>query len=134
MNDLVYTLQVCVTAWMGWSPVDRQPLETGGTTDQTGFAQDPSSDTEDGMELVAEKVVAYLQESWPAITAVNARIPGYGTTTNGFIEPFHSNSIGDMEDAPNSWVHADGRDDAGTIKKLIVTLTGARRIRVQGTL
>ena len=88
---------------------------------------------QDGIELVAERGQSYLQESWTTVAAINARIPGYNVTTNGFIEPFHTHSIGDIEDAPNSWVHADGRDDAGTIKKLVVTLTGARRIRVQGT-
>ena len=133
MNDTVYTIQVAITSWMGYAPWDRQALETAGPTDQSGFAQEDGTLTEDGLEEVAEKIVAYLQEDFNTITAVNARISGAGTTTNGFCEPFHNHTIGDIEDPPNSWVHADGKDDAGTIKKLVVTLSGARRIRVRGT-
>jgi hypothetical protein len=133
VNDQVYTLQVCVTAWMGFSPWDRQGSETAGDTDQSEFAQDPVEMTEDGLEDVVEAIVTYLEEDWDTIVAVNANISGAGVTTNGFMEPFHQHSVGDIEDAPNKWVHADGSDDAGTIKKLVVTMSGARRIRVRGT-
>lgn len=135
-NDQVYTLQVCVTAWMGYSPWDRQSLDTGGETDQTGFAQDGDVEetTEEGMESVADRVVTYLLEDWTTVQFVNARIPGAGVSTNGFVEPFHNPSIGDVEPAGNQWVHSDGKDDAQGIKKLVVTLSGARRIRIQGTL
>lgn len=133
-NDTVYSLQVAVTAWMGYAPFDRRSLETAMPTDQTGFAQDGSIDEAEGLEDVAEAIAAYLQEDWATVTAVNARIAGSGTTTNGFCEPFHSHALGDVEDADTGWVHADPKSsgDLG-IKKIVVTLSGARRIRVQGT-
>lgn len=135
-NDTVYSVQVAITGWTAYAPFDRQSLETAMPTDQTGFAQDGDiDDSGDGLEDVAEKVVSYLQQDWATVTAVNARIPGAGTTTNGFCEPFQSHAIGDVEDADASWVHADPKSsgDLG-IKKIVVTLSGARRIRVQGTL
>ncbi|MEB3269966.1 MAG: hypothetical protein VKJ09_15605 [Leptolyngbya sp.] len=133
-NDGVYTLQVAVTAWAAYAPWDRQSLETAGPTDQSGFAQESPAEAVDGIEETADAVAAYLQEDWATVVAANARVPGYAAgTANGFCEPFHTHAVGDVEDAPPSWVHSEGKDDSAPVKKIVVTLSGARRIRVQGT-
>ena len=142
--DQVYSLSVCVTAWMGFSPQDRQAQDifavaTDVTNPATGTAPNlwgqPAADTpvDDGMAEVAERIAVALNEDFATLTAANAMLGGYDATTNGFVEPFHQFSLGDVQEANGSWVGSDDKLAAGEVKTVTVVLSGARRIRVQGT-
>lgn len=134
--DQVFTCQVCLTAWMAYAPADRQGVEAAGEPNADGgadpFAGDFTPATEDGVLDAADRVGVHLAKSWAAVAAMNARIAGAGASIDGFVEPFHSVTVGPLDDAPPSWVGAEGRADAGEVKKVTLTLSGARRIRARG--
>lgn len=138
VSDWVYTAQICITAWMGYAPIDRQGGEVAGLeigeNDQSEFAQMAGAGSDEGILDAADMIGVYLTKGYETVNAMNARIPGFGTTTNGFIEPFHTAAIGACEDAQASHVHAEGQLTAGEVKKVIITVSGARRIRPRGML
>lgn len=135
-SDQVFTCQVCVTAWMAYAPQDRQGVEAAGEPNadggSTGFAAASTVVTEDGVMDCADRIAAALVKTWPTVAALNARVYGVGTTTNGFVEPFGNASIGTLDDAPPAWVGSEQKGESG-VKKITITLSGLRRIRATGT-
>lgn len=136
-SDWVYTAQVCLTAWVGYAPLDRQGGELAGLevadNSQTEFAQLAGCGSDEGILDAADIIAVALCKGYETVDAMNARIPGVGTTTNGFVEPFDRASVGPCEDAPATHVHAAGQLTAGEVKKVVITVAGARRLRHRGT-
>lgn len=134
-DDQVYTVQVCVTAWLAYAPADRQGAELDGPVPDPLFAEvDPPTDLQVGAKEVADRVKAYLIKSYPAIADMDSYIAGVNVTTNGFIEPFKTCTVGDAQPQPPSWIGSDDQSEAKEIWTVTLTLGGARRVRVQGTL
>jgi hypothetical protein len=144
VNDQVYTLSVCVTAWLGHLPQDRQAHDifsaAPNVTDPATaappslFAQSSTAaEDTDGIAEVADQIIAHLAEDWDTVSACNAQLGGYDSDTNGFIEPFHNHAKGDAQNAGGDWVGSEDKVK-NEVKTLTVTLSGMRRIRVRGTL
>lgn len=136
INDRVYTVQVCVTGWLGYAPLDRQAGEVyAPATDASPFAEQAESAANDayGLAEVADHLSVTLVEDYATLAACNARVPSAGTLANGFCEPFHQCSVGTVETVGADWVGADGQLPAAEVQRVIVTLSGLRRIRAQGT-
>lgn len=79
---------------------------------------------------LTDRIPGWLVNNWTPINLANAQIVGFGSTTNGFIEPFMSASCGPLETTLPPWLKAD---NPPTILRQRVTLRGPRRIRVDTT-
>jgi len=141
VNDRVYNVQVCLTLKLGYAPMDRHGHELANPASDPDFAgpltpttQETDWMPEDGMLDFADKIAGYLIESYATINAANTFISGFGGTTNGFVEPFHQVSIGDVQSPGASWCYGEGGDDAGEVRTITISCSGARRIRARGTL
>lgn len=115
-HDRVYSVGVWITARMGYAPGDRRGERIS---------------TADELLDRAEELADELHMSYVVMNLANALITGFGSTTNGFEEPLRFGSIGEVEEKPLSWVHAkDGKDSDKGVLALLVTMVGARRVRV----
>jgi len=138
VNDQVYTVQIAITVKMGYAPEDRQGAELTRSAPDQDFAGSTQPTTpgdwqlpSPGLEEFADEIVGYLLEDYTVLNVANTYIAGFGTTTNGFVEPFHNDSIGDVEEKPAGWVGWESAD-AGQVQAITVTMSGARRIRLRG--
>lgn len=91
---------------------------------------------QEGRDLLLDfidQVPDLLVENYDVVNLMNALITGFDVQTNGFIEPFHSCSVGMVEDKGADWIGAEHLDHPPTVKSVTATFRGCRRIRVRGT-
>jgi hypothetical protein len=137
VRDQEFTIQIGLTRKASYVPYDR----LGAESDQP-VSSDPSTASNGaivgqvwpGIVDMADNIAGLIEEDWDTMNYANGYIAGYSATANGFTEPFHQVSIGSVEDKPASWTHSDGDTRRGEIEFISVTASGARRMRVRGTL
>lgn len=116
-HDKLYSVRVYAYWKMAAVPTDRRGqvlLEEG-----TDFLLD-----------MIDQLPGYFVNQWAAINLANAKITGFGVSTNGFCQPFLSASDEDVEGYSPPWADPESPP---TILRAAVTLRGARRVRLDGT-
>lgn len=137
--DEVYTVQIAVTCKTAYVPYDRLGWESNApVSDQPPIAatSPPAmpAPTQPAITDIANKVLALLNERYAVINNANLYVPGFNDSTDGFIEPFHQVSVGNVSDKPPSWIMSEQKGGRpGELSYLVITATGARRIRTVGS-
>lgn len=119
-DDRAYSLMLSLTHKMGYAPQDRRGTEI-------------ATEGQDYLDDLSDQVIGYLLNDWTAMGLVNGFITGAGTATNGFVEAFQSASCGAVEMKGPDWVFAEEAKHPPSVFACTITLRGARRIRLLGT-
>ena len=120
-DERTFDVSVTITHRTAYAPADRRGKEA-------------SKAEPDAALTLADEIPGYFVGRWEPLLAANALIAGAGTATNGFVEPFQSASVGDLEEPPADWLGGSpGGGEAG-VQVIRITLSGARRIRLLGTI
>lgn len=137
VNDRVYTTQVCVTCKYGYAPDDRAPDEASAVLEEWDWGDYASlANSRPPILDLADRIGGLLIEDYGLVNDADTFIKNVGVDTNGFVEPFHQMTVGDIQTPGPAWCGGDGggSDDATTVETVTITLSGARRLRVLGTL
>lgn len=116
-HDKYFSATILVYVKVAFAPTDRRGpmlLEEG---------------TDNLLDWV-DQLPGYFVNRYEWMALANAKITGYGTATNGFVETFKSASGTDVEGYNPPWADPE---NPPTILRASVTLRNARRIRVDGT-
>lgn len=119
-DDRAFAVDLCLTWKLAYAPQDRQ----GAQITQEGT---------DHLLDLADRLTGYLLNDWATMSLVNGFITGAGVTTDTFVEAFQQASCGPVEEKSAEWVGAEESDNPPTVLGMTITLSGARRIRVLGT-
>lgn len=114
VDDRMYDISLTVSYKLAYVPNDRRAVE---------IAREGQAYLED----LADQLPGYLIGDWTTLGDADSFIPGVHDTTNGFIEPFKSATTGDIQ------IGAGEGDNPATVLRIVVTVRGARRIRLLGT-
>lgn len=109
-NDRLFNVGVTITARMAYAPGDRRGSRM--LLDQQLLER-------------AEFIADALHMDYVTMNDANARITGFGTTVNGFVEPLKLADITQPDEAPADWVKSNGNE----CYVCAVRLVGARRVR-----
>ena len=135
VQDDVYTLQISVTFKTAYAPYDRLGWEVNEPVSMPPIANTgsvvPAASTTSIVD-VANTIRTLLRAQYTPINNANSFIPDFGTITDGFIEPFHRVTVGPVENKPPSWIFSDIKGRVGELSHILITATGARRIRAAG--
>lgn len=135
VQDDVYTLQISVTFKTAYAPYDRLGWEVNEPLSLPPIANAgsvvPAASTTSIVD-VANTIRSLLRERYTVVNNANTFIAGFGSVTDGFVEPFHRVTVGPVEDKPPSWIFSDVKGRVGELSHVLVTATGARRIRAAG--
>jgi hypothetical protein len=119
-DDRQFGVAVILTWKLAYAPQDRQ----GRQITQEGDAH---------LLDLADRVAGWLVGNWDVVTLANGFITGAGATTDGFFETFDKAVCGEVEEKSAEWVGAEDAENPPTVLGMTITLSGARRIRVLGT-
>lgn len=119
-DDRQFDVAVMLTWKLAYAPQDRQ----GRQIAQEG---------QDYLLDLADRVAGWLVGNWDVVNLANGFVTGAWVTTDGFVEPFDRAVCGEVQEMPPDWVGADDVEHPPTVLGMTITLSGARRIRVLGT-
>jgi hypothetical protein len=134
VRDEVFTLQIGVTFKTSVAPYDRAGWATRNPArNDRQFASQSAvaGSAEFTVTGVADAVAGLLDEQYQPINDANTFLPA---GENPFTEPFHRVSLGQITDKPSGWVFGDDKLRAGEISFILITATGARRVRSTGSI
>lgn len=119
--DEQYSLTVSLMFRLAYAPKDRK-------------AREALMQSDTGPIRLASRVGATLHGSYAVLNAANALIPDFAVETNGFVEPLRLRGI-QYQMLGSEWAGGPpgDEDDDKPLYVATVSLGGARRVRVLGT-
>ena len=120
-DERTFDVAVTITHRTAYAPADRRGKEAA--------KGDP-----DAALTLADELPGYFVGRWEPVQKANALIAGAGVATNGFCETFQSASVGELEEPGADWLSGSGPGNEPGVQVIRITLSGARRIRLLGTI